>query len=197
MRFRLRTPFLTFARDQVRGGLWFRPAWLDAVAKVPPAHFQPRLKMRNVPKITFLEDKLLRCVRTPPAAPRAPRGALALSHPLHPRPPPSHSRFRDRNAAIATFDHAGATSTFSRTIAAQFVEQQLARMRGGAAEEAAYAGARSWMLSEGPRLFAGLKLPEVVRAAATATPETVAASRAAADEALAKQLADVREAFAA
>jgi uncharacterized membrane protein YgcG len=116
---------------------------------------------------------------------------------VRPHPSPLRRRFRERNAAIATFDHAGSTSAFSRTIASQFVEQQLARMRGGAAEEAAYAGARSWMLSEGPRLFAGLRLPEAVRAAATATPASVAAARAAADAALAQQLADVREAFAA
>lgn len=69
-------------------------------------------------------------------------------------------------------------------------------MRGGASEEAAYKGARSWMMSEGPRLFAGLQVPDHVRLAATAKPADVANARASADEELAQQLADVREAFA-
>ncbi len=139
----------------------------DAVTRVPPVHFQPRLKRRDVPQITFLEDRLLR-------------------------------RFREKNAAIAAFDRGApaAGGAFSRTIAAQFIEQQLARMRGGADEAAAFRGARAWMLTEGPRLFPALSLPAHVRAAATAAPADVAAARVAADEALAAQLAGIREALA-
>ena len=62
MRFKLKTPFFDFARDQVKGGVWYRPTWWDAVSNVPPVHFQPRIKKREVPAITFLEDRLVRCV---------------------------------------------------------------------------------------------------------------------------------------
>ena len=212
MRFRLRTPFLAFARDQIRGGLWFQPSWWGAISKVPPTHFQARIKMREVPTIRFFEDRLMRCVaqilialvdrqrRTsacpPPPLPPFYSRTCSLSNTPR-RPTPNLSRFRDRNAAIAEFDKVSSSSSFSRTIASQFVEQQLARMRGGASEEAAYKGARSWMMSEGPRLFAGLQVPEHVRAAATAKPADVANARSTADEELAQQLADVREAFAA
>jgi hypothetical protein len=63
MRFRPRTDFLTFARDQIRGGIWYKPAWWEAVTKVPPAAFVPRVKKRDIPRITFVEDRLIRCVR--------------------------------------------------------------------------------------------------------------------------------------
>ena len=36
MRFRLKTDFVSFAREQIRGGLWFKPAWWEAVARAPP-----------------------------------------------------------------------------------------------------------------------------------------------------------------
>lgn len=68
-------------------------------------------------------------------------------------------------------------------------------MRGGADEAAAYAGARSWMMSEGPRLFAQLNVPNDVRAAAIATPADVSAARVAGDNALAAQLVEIREAL--
>ena len=58
MRFKLKTPFMEYARDQVKGGLWYRPTWWDAVGNVPPIHFQPRIKKRDVQNISFLEDKL-------------------------------------------------------------------------------------------------------------------------------------------
>lgn len=60
MRFRLKTDFLSFAREQIRGGLWYRPAWYDAVTRAPPVHFQPRIKRRDLQNITFVEDRLLR-----------------------------------------------------------------------------------------------------------------------------------------
>jgi hypothetical protein len=68
-------------------------------------------------------------------------------------------------------------------------------MRGGADEAAAYAGARSWMMSEGPRLFAQLNVPNDVRAAAIATPADVSAARVAGDNALAAQLVEIRQAL--
>jgi hypothetical protein len=102
MRFRLKTEFLTFARDQIRGGLWYKvrrsagggllasamrchpatfadnyhcprpnppprsllqPTWWDAVTKVPPSGFVPRVKKADIPHVRFVEDRLIRCVR--------------------------------------------------------------------------------------------------------------------------------------
>ena len=80
MRFKLRTPFFDYARDQVKGGIWYRPTWWDAVSNVPPVHFQPRIKKREVPAITFLEDSLVRCVCARLAVPLH-AGAL-LAHPV-------------------------------------------------------------------------------------------------------------------
>ena len=90
MRFRLKTDFLTYARDQIRGGIWYKvrrvratarhevrrgtpallspaisrpqpqPAWWDAVRKVPPTAFVPRVKKADIPRITFVEDRLIR-----------------------------------------------------------------------------------------------------------------------------------------
>lgn len=60
MRFRLRTDFLTFARDQIRGGLWYKPGWWEAVQRVPPTGFVPRIKKAEIPRIRFIEDRLIR-----------------------------------------------------------------------------------------------------------------------------------------
>jgi hypothetical protein len=68
-------------------------------------------------------------------------------------------------------------------------------MRGGQDEATAYAGARNWMMSEGPRLFSKLDLPTDVRSAAVATPADVVAARSARDTRLAEQLAEIREAL--
>ena len=38
MRFKLRSSFVDRARDQVRGALWYKPAWFDAMHAVPPMH---------------------------------------------------------------------------------------------------------------------------------------------------------------
>jgi len=65
MRFKLKSPFLEYARDQIKGGLWYRPSWYDAISNVPPLHFQPRIKKRDVPTITFLEDRLTKSVASP------------------------------------------------------------------------------------------------------------------------------------
>lgn len=60
VRFRLKTEFLTYAHNQIRGGLWYRPTWWTAVSAVPPAAVVPRVKKRDVPRIRFLEDRLMR-----------------------------------------------------------------------------------------------------------------------------------------
>ena len=60
MRFRLKSDFLTFARDQIRGGIWYKPAWWEAVRKVPPTAFFPRTKKNEIPTLRFLEDKLVK-----------------------------------------------------------------------------------------------------------------------------------------
>jgi len=112
-RFRLKTDYLTFARDQVRrrarvrelphraveaavparacaqirGGLWYKPAWWDAVQKAPPT-FQPRVKKRDIPHIAFVEDRLLRCGRCRRARAAPPRRKIALALP---RPPTAAS----------------------------------------------------------------------------------------------------------
>jgi hypothetical protein len=38
MRFKLKSHFVDRARDQVRGALWYKPAWFDAMHAVPPMH---------------------------------------------------------------------------------------------------------------------------------------------------------------
>jgi len=62
MRFRLKTSFLTYAHDQIRGGLWYKPTWWEAVQKVPPTAVLPRLKKKFIPRLRFIEDKLMRLV---------------------------------------------------------------------------------------------------------------------------------------
>lgn len=59
MRFRLKTEFLTYAHDQIRGGLWYKPTWWEAVQKVPPTAVMPRIKKKDIPRIRFVEDKLM------------------------------------------------------------------------------------------------------------------------------------------
>lgn len=59
MRFRLKTDFLTYARDQVRGGLWYKPSWWEAVQKVPPPTAPGRLRKADIPRIRFAEDRLV------------------------------------------------------------------------------------------------------------------------------------------
>ena len=95
MRFRLRTDFLTFARDQIRGGIWYKPGWWDAVRKVPPTAWVPRVKKAEIPRITFLEDRLVRCVRARASGlgvPLVRRGRADMTPPSPttrpPRPPP-------------------------------------------------------------------------------------------------------------
>ncbi len=60
MRFRLRTDSLSFINNQVKGGIWYKPPWWDAVSRVPPVHFQPRVRKAVVPNITYMEDSLLK-----------------------------------------------------------------------------------------------------------------------------------------
>ncbi len=88
-RFNLRTPFLTMAREQIRAGVWYKvraiifasfslavqrsavdevpvvcwpsqPSWWDAIRYVPPLGTLPRIKKKEVPKLHFLEDRLIR-----------------------------------------------------------------------------------------------------------------------------------------
>lgn len=39
-----------------------QPAWWDAMCKVPPMGLLPRIKKKEVVKLRFLEDRLVRCV---------------------------------------------------------------------------------------------------------------------------------------
>lgn len=168
MRFRLKTHFMDYAREQIRGGVWYKPAWWDAVSRVPPVHFQPRIPKASVPKLTFMEDGLLR-------------------------------QFEARNPAIAAFDRPGPTGERGaphKTVAAQFVEQQLAAMREGRTQGEAYDVARAWLLDNGPRLYSQLAVPPEVEATLAQTPASIALARQQADEALTAQLEEVRGALA-
>lgn len=226
MRFKLKTPFFEYARDQVKGGIWYRPTWWDAVSSVPPAHFQPRIRKRDVPAITFLEDRLVRCVggvRT--AAPRAgcapalpgrrcsgaallarracPTPAGALLTPL-PLALPTHSpspcrRFQARNPAIAAFDRqrgGEAAAASMPTVTRQFIDQQMEAMRNGTSELAAYAATRNWLLGNGPRLFAQLDVPAQIRSVVAQSPAALVQMRNAGDQAVQEQLAATQRVLA-
>lgn len=39
-----------------------QPTWWDAVTKVPPTGFTPRIKKRDIPHVRFIEDRLIRYV---------------------------------------------------------------------------------------------------------------------------------------
>lgn len=60
MRFKLKTPFLTQARDAIKGGIWYKPSWWDAVRRVPPLGLLPRRKKKEIPVLRFVEDRLIR-----------------------------------------------------------------------------------------------------------------------------------------
>ncbi len=62
MRFRLKTEFLTYAHSQIRGGLWYKPTWWEAVQRVPPCAVLPRPRKSTIPRLRFVEDALMRCV---------------------------------------------------------------------------------------------------------------------------------------
>lgn len=88
VRFKLKSPFMVVARDQIAGGLWYKvrscprsrasalrailtavcrracsqPTWWDAFRKVPPGVRLPRpYKKKFLPRITFPEDRLIKC----------------------------------------------------------------------------------------------------------------------------------------
>ena len=60
MRFRLKTEFLTYAHGQIRGGLWYKPTWWEAVQRVPPCAVLPRPRKASIPRLRFVEDALMR-----------------------------------------------------------------------------------------------------------------------------------------
>lgn len=39
-----------------------QPTWWDAVRYVPPLGTLARIKKKNIPRLTFIEDRLIRCV---------------------------------------------------------------------------------------------------------------------------------------
>lgn len=94
MRFRLKTEFLTYAHDQIRGGLWYKPTWWEAVQKVPPTAVMPRIKKKDIPRIRFVEDKLMRRVYSCSNSSRerlTGRDESRAPQSLRRRPPPRHA----------------------------------------------------------------------------------------------------------
>ena len=92
MRFRLKTEFLTYAHSQIRGGLWYKPTWWEAVQRVPPCAVLPRPRKSTIPRLRFVEDALMRCVAAAWAQAlvrtRAARPAATFFYPALPRCPP-------------------------------------------------------------------------------------------------------------
>jgi len=111
------------------------------------------------------------------------------------------------NPSIAAFDHGKApvyvhkgkyTKTMEGfpTVTRQFIEEQMAAMRTGMSEEAAYAATRGWLLDNGPRLFQQLSLPNNVKRIAMQTPVSLGASRVVKENALAGQVERLRRLLA-
>ena len=82
MRFRLKTEFLTYAHSQIRGGLWYKPTWWEAVQRVPPCAVLPRPRKSTIPRLRFVEDALMRCVA---AGASSGGGGARAAHPASPR----------------------------------------------------------------------------------------------------------------
>lgn len=159
MRFRLKTDFLTYARDQIRGGLWYKPAWWDAVHRVPPTAFVPRVKKASIPRVRFTEDKLMR--------------DFSIKNPAIARyDGPGRVEGDSRSVAAAFADK----------------QIEIMKERGVSSDRA-YTLARAWLIDHGPDAYAKLDLPPAVRAAAEATPEQVVAVKAAVEGVHDKQLA--------
>ncbi len=222
MRFRLKTDFLTYARDQIRGGLWYKvraprrplacivqkfnastsyffvlqPAWWDAVSKVPPVHFQPRIQKREVPTIRFVEDSLMRCVRVGAVNVHAHFYLIAGCSPCHHPFVITCSEFKRKNPTIAQFDTPAADAADRRTVAQMFVDRQLAAMKGkDVSKRQAYAVAQQWMLENGKDLFERLSVPEHVKDAIKKDPKDIVAARQAMESVMKQQLAAVRSAL--
>lgn len=130
MRFRLRTDFLTYARDQIRGGLWYKPSWWEAVQRVPPTGFVPRIKKRDVPTVRFLEDRLIREFDS-----RNPMLAQFDN--------------KERNSKVRVPGFSGPPPS----IAAQFAQKQVEFMKANMSEAEAYQQAQLWMLENGKKVF--------------------------------------------
>lgn len=123
MRFKLKTEFLSFARDQIRGGIWYKPAWWEAVTKVPPPSTPGRVRKDEIPRIRFVEDRLV-------------REFTARN--------PQLKRFDERNVA---------RKKAPDTVVKQFVREQLKHMRRDTPEEAAYKRAQAWLITNGRKVL--------------------------------------------
>jgi hypothetical protein len=176
VRFRPKTDFVSFAREQIRGGLWYRPGWWEAVSRVPPAHFTPRIPKKEIPIISLAEDSLLKKFNARNAS------IAAFDKPKSTKGGSSRG-----------------PSGAAKTVGSLFVEKQLEAMKEGegkVTEEQAYAIARAWMLENGKSLFARLNVPVDVRAALAATdPEKLYETKNAVETELKKQLDEVRRAL--
>jgi hypothetical protein len=180
-----------------------QPSWWEAVRKVPPTAFVPRIKKKTIPRITFLEDKLIRCVSTlgiwaDRAAARGLGAAPSCRSPPSPPPPPAPppplacSGFEGKNPVLAQFDSFASSRQDPRTVASIFAAKQAAAMRNDATEEEAYGVAKAWMIDHGRDVLLrmGVLADEATaaRAAAREYKEAMAAQTAATRAALRSQL---------
>ena len=184
VRFRPKTDFVSFAREQIRGGLWYRPGWWEAISKVPPAHFTPRIPKKEIPIISLEEDKLLKKFNARNAS------IAAFDKP---------TSNRQKSGQVKSSNTSGGGGGGAKTVGSLFVEKQLEVMResnGRLTEEQAYAITRAWMLENGKSLFARLNVPMDVRAALEATnPENLHETKSVVEMELKRQLDEVRKAL--
>eukprot|EP01138_Halocafeteria_seosinensis_P004074 gb/GECG01004166.1/.p1 GENE.gb/GECG01004166.1/~~gb/GECG01004166.1/.p1 ORF type:complete len:206 (+),score=23.69 gb/GECG01004166.1/:1-618(+) len=130
-----RLPFMAEAKEQVRGGLWYKPSWYDAMRKVPPLPVEPAIKKREVPRMVFVEDRLIREFEE--------RNPMITAHdhydPFHPDPQQQG------------------------TVASQFAAKQVQELQADKTETEAYDVAKSWLIENGPNFYKRLDPPEELR----------------------------------
>ena len=189
-RLRRRLRLLDEWREQIRGGLWYKPAWWDSVRNVPPLPAPARVKKSDVPTIRFVEEKLIQCV------PCSAGGSAELDEKHHSASidllSPSCCRprrdFAAQNPAIAQYDAEAvledAQNQTLNSVAADFAKKQVAEMQAGAystfdwllhateadtcrsltgkTKEESYATARAWLLEHGREHYDRLAPPAAV-----------------------------------
>ena len=131
-RLRRRLRLLDEWKEQIRGGLWYKPAWWDAVRNVPPLPAPARVKKSDVPTIRFVEEQLIKCVLRLRKLLRPPAVSAIAS--------PSLLRlfrrdFASKNPSIAQYDAQAmiedAENQSLRSVAATFAKRQVAEMQAG------------------------------------------------------------------
>ncbi|CAE7659615.1 unnamed protein product, partial [Symbiodinium sp. KB8] len=163
-RLRRRLRLLDEWKEQIRGGLWYKPAWWDAVRNVPPLPAPARVKKSDVPTIRFVEEQLIKCVlglrkllRPPPVSAIASPSLLRLFR----------RDFASKNPSIAQYDAQAmiedAENQSLRSVAATFAKRQVAEMQAGKSKDEAYSVAKAWLLENGKEHYERLQAPEEVQ----------------------------------